>query len=438
MYKNTIIVASLISISFGLMAQEVKTLTLKEAIELGYANSKQLAISNAKVKEAQAKLDQSKDAVIPNVGVSGNYFHLNTPTISFANPPSTDGGDSPLAAFSKLHDVGLVQLTAVMPLYNGLKLKNTRIMNQYLREAEQYNQQTTHAEVALNTIKAVYQYYELQESRKTIQENLKQEHQRLQEFKNQEQQGLLARNDRLKTELQANNVELALTEVNHSVELASYNLGILLGLPDNTQIDLDTTSMFNLVTAKTWDEYLQAGLTNRTELKAAALQVKASEAGYKISKSSRLPKLDLSAGYINAFIPNVANITNTLNAGLSLKYSITGAVHATHLMREARAKVDQATTAEADRVDQVKVQIREKYLKYLEMQDKLVINEKTINQAEENFQISQNKYNQGLLILSDYLDADVTLLRARINYATSRAEAMVSYYALQESIGTLQ
>ncbi|MEP6738549.1 MAG: TolC family protein, partial [Chryseolinea sp.] len=150
------------------------------------------------------------------------------------------------------------------------------------------------------------------------------------------------------------------------------------------------------------------------------------------------PKLDLSAGYINAFIPNVANITNTLNAGLSLKYSITGAVHATHLMREARAKADQATTAEADRVDQVKVQIREKYLKYLEMQDKLVINEKTINQAEENFQISQNKYNQGLLILSDYLDADVTLLRARINYATSRAEAMVSYYELQESIGTLQ
>jgi hypothetical protein len=36
------------------VAQEVRTITLKEAIDLGYTNSKQLAISKAKVQEAQA------------------------------------------------------------------------------------------------------------------------------------------------------------------------------------------------------------------------------------------------------------------------------------------------------------------------------------------------------------------------------------------------
>jgi outer membrane protein TolC len=88
--------------------------------------------------------------------------------------------------------------------------------------------------------------------------------------------------------------------------------------------------------------------------------------------------------------------------------------------------------------DAIRVQIRGKYLRYLEMQDKLVINSKSITQAEENFQISDSKYNQGLMILSDYLDSDVARLRSRIDYTTNRAETMIAYYELQESIGALQ
>jgi outer membrane protein len=422
-------------------AQQARTLTLQQAIDLGYANSKQLAISNAKVKEAQAKLEQAKDRAVPDVSVGGNYMHINTPTISMAgnsDPGSGSGGDSPLAALSNLHDLGLVQLTASMPIYNGSKIKNTRVMNEYLSEAAMYDDQTAKSDVALNTIKAVYQHYELLESRKAIEQNLNHEKQLVEEFKNKEAQGLLPRNDRLKTELQANRVELALTEVNHTVELSAYNLNILLGLPEDTAIQLDTVGMFLIQPTDTWDNYLTAGLANRSVLKSAEMQVKATESNYKIARSARYPSLNISAGYINAFIPNVFNVTNALNAGLSLKYSITGAVHATHGMREARARAEQAISGQEMQEDAVRVQIRGKYLRYLEMQDKLVINDKSIVQAKENFDISMNKYNQGLMILSDYLDADVALLRSRIDYATNRAETMVAYYELQNSIGALQ
>jgi outer membrane protein len=422
------------------VAQEVRTITLKEAIDLGYTNSKQLAISKAKVQEAQAKLDQAKDRALPEVSVSGMYMHLNTPTITSAGSSDVggSGGESPMAAFSNLHDLGLVQVNSSMPIYNGMKIRNTKIMNEYLSEAARYDEQTTKSEVSLNTIKAVYQYYELLESRKVIEENLRHEQQLVEEFKQKEAQGLLARNDRLKTELQANRVELALTEVNHTVELAAYNLNILLGLPESTAIQLDTVGMFSIKPTDSWDSYLSAGLSNRSEIKSAGLQVKASETNYKIAKSSRYPTVGISAGYVNAYIPNVFNVTNALNAGVSVKYNITGAFHATHGMREARARAEQATSSQAMQEDAIRVQVRSKYLRYLEMQDKLVINYKSIEQAEENFQISDSKYNQGLMILSDYLDADVARLRSRIDYTTNRAETMIAYYELQESIGALQ
>ncbi len=440
MYRKISILIVGLLITLQLQAQSVKRLTLKEAIDLGVLNSKQLIVSNAKIKEAQAKLQQAQDKVIPEVGVSGTYLHLNTPNVSFSQESSSNGGssDSPLASLANLQDVALLQVSASWPVFNGFKTRNTKIMNEYLEQAAQYDAQTTKSNVALTTAKAIYQYYELLETRRTIEENLKQEQQRVVEFKNQEAQNLLARNDRLKAELQMNNVELALTEVNNNVKLAEYNLAILLGLPDETIVEIDTVGMFELAKLTTWDEYLQTGLANRTELKSATVQVKAGESGYKIARANRLPTVALTAGYVNAFIPNIVNITNALNGGVSLKYSITGAIHASHGMQEARARVEQAEASRQIMTDQVKVNIREKYLNCQKSLEQLAITEKAIEQAEENFQISQNKYKQGLLILSDYLEADVALLQARINYATTRAESMIAYYELQESVGTLQ
>ncbi len=430
-------------LAFQLQAQSVKKLTLKEAVELGVTNSKQLAVSNAKVKEAQAKVSQAGDKVWPEIGISGMYMRINQPNIKMAGESNANNnsgsGDSPLAAFSNLSDIGLAQASASMPLFNGFRIRNNKAMSEYLEEAARYDEQTTKSQVTLNTTKAVYQYYELLETRKTISESLKQEQQRVQEFKNQEAQHLLARNDRLKAELQASNVELALTSADNNVKLAEYNLIVLLGLPDDSSIELDTTDMFKLNVDKLtpWTEYLQIGLTNRQELKASDVQIKASEAGYKVARANRLPTVALTAGYVNLYIPNVATVTNAVNGGVSLKYSITGAIHASHAMQEAKAKKDQIEISKKMIEDQVKVDIRGKYLNCQKSLDQLTIAEKSIEQAEENFQISQNKYKNGLLILSDYLDADVALLQARINYATAKAESMIAFYELQQSTGTL-
>jgi outer membrane protein TolC len=441
MYRRISILFLVLLAAAQLQAQQAeKKLTLKEAIELGVANSKQLAISSGKVKEAQARTAQAVDKIWPEVGVSGMFLHVNTPNVSVSQSADNSSGssDSPLAAFSNLHNVALLQASASMPVFNGFRYRNNRMMSEYLEQAARYDAQTTKGTVTLNTIKAVYQYFEMLETRRTVQETLKRQQQRVTEFKNQEAQQVLTRNDRLKAELQMNNVELALTEINNNVKLAEYNLIVLLGLPEETTITLDTVGMFAIPKLGAIDEYVQAGLTNRGDIRSSEFQMKASESNYKMARANRLPTLSLTAGYVNAYIPQVVNITNALNAGVSLKYSITGAIHASHGMQEARARQEGATATQQLAIDQTKVRVHQKYLKCVEQNEKLVITERSIVQAQENYQISQNKYGQGLLILSDYLDADTSLLQAQINHSTARADAVMAYYDLQESAGNLQ
>ena len=173
-------------------------------------------------------------------------------------------------------------------------------------------------------------------------------------------------------------------------------------------------------------------------MKSAQYQVQAGHSNYKIAKGDQLPTLSLSAGFVNFYLANIISVTNALNAGISFKYNITGAIQAGHTMHEAQARYQQAETSQKILTDQASIEIKRNYLKYQEQLEKLEITNRAIEQAKENFQITQNKYNQGLVIMSDYLNANVLLLQAQINRTTTRAESMIAYYELQESTGNLQ
>jgi outer membrane protein len=430
---------------FGTIAlhAQTKSLTLQEALELAVANSKELKLSKANLERAQAKVSQAKDQAWPEVKASATYLRINTPTVSFSKSSSDNAsgeptGNNPLAALSSLHSIGLAQLTVSEPVFAGFKIKNSKLMQHYLAEAAAYDESTTKSKVVANTARAIFQYYELLETRKLIDQNLRQAQQRVTEFKNREAQGLLARNDRLKAELQVNNIELTRTEIDNNVKLAEFNISILLGLPESTAFNLDTTGMFTNHEIKTLSAAEQDGLNQRPEIKSARLQYKASEAATRMAKSSRYPVLALSGGYVNAYIPNVFTVTNALNGGIALQYNISGGFHSKHLVREARANQQSAEISEQIAVDQVRTNIREKVLNYQKAEEKINVMKRAIEQADENYRISKNKFDAGLLIMSDYLDADVILLQTQINFAAARAERMIAFYELEEATGNIQ
>ena len=438
MYKKTSILIVCLLLMYGAKAQSTKKLSVSEAIELGVTNSKTLALSESKVKEAQAKVAQARDKFWPEVGVSASYLHINTPSIKQSGESSGSSGSSPLAALSNIHNIGLAQASLSLPLFSGFQIRNNKQMADYLEQAATYDVQTEKSKVKVNTVKAFAQYYELLQTKSVLEENLKQKQQQLAELKNKEAQKLITRNDLLKAELQASNVELMLTDVNNNIQLANYNLVLLLGLSAETIIEVDTTNLFTIASVTNWADLLQKGLDNRSEIKSVSYQLKANESGYKVAKASRYPSLALTGGYINAYIPNFITVTNALNAGVSFKYSITGAIHSNHKMQEASARSKQAEASQQLITDQVSMEIRQKYLNYQQSLEKIKIYERSVEQAKENFQINENKYKQGLALLSDYQDADVLLLQAQINYSTGKADSMIAYYELQESTGNLQ
>ena len=87
--------------------------------------------------------------------------------------------------------------------------------------------------------------------------------------------------------------------------------------------------------------------------------------------------------------------------------------------------------------DNIRMQINKSYLSLTSNRKKIEVYAKAVTQAEENYRIVKNKFNNALATTTDLLDADVAQLQARLSYTLARADAFVAYNKLLQTAGIL-
>jgi outer membrane protein len=424
---------SLLAFNF-LQAQE-RAISLKEAVDLGLKNSKQLKISEAKIDEATAALKEAVQKKLPDANVTGSYLRLNTANIDLNTKNNTNGsaGQAP-----KISQAMYGILNASLPLYAGGRIRYGIEASKYLVEATKLDADNNREEVIQNTVEAYVNLYKAKSSVTLVKENLNEAQQRVKDFSNLEKNGLLARNDLLKAELQASNIELTLLDAENNWQLANVSMNLLLGLPEKTELIPDSMLVNQKIDVKGLDEYVQTAFTNRKDIASLDLRKKAAESGVKATKGQYYPSLSLSGGYIAADIPKLVTITNALDIGVGVSYNIGSLWKTKAKVQQAEAKAKQVAISESLLNDNIRLQVNQGYLNWLSSQKKIEVYAKAVEQATENYRIIKNKYNNSLATTTDLLDADVAQLQARMNLVFANADAVVAYNKLLQTAGLLE
>ena len=423
--------------------QSVKPLSLNEAISLSIQNSKQLRVSHAKVDEANASLKTANERQLPDVSVSGSYLRLLQPNIDMKldlkgnNDGNTDPGTK--TENPKVNSAAYGIASVSVPIFSGMVIQSGKESARYLAEAARLDVDKDKEDVIQNTIAAYSNLYKAKAAVALVQENIRQSDERVKEFSNKEKNGLLARNDLLKAELQQSNYELALMDAENNLKVANLNMDIMLGLPDNTMLEVDST-VFRVdkpVDSRGVAEFEQLAYQNRKDAAAIAAREKAANAGIKGAKGEYFPSLAFTGGYIAADIPNVLTITNAVNAGIGLKYNLSSLWKAGSKVAGAKAQLAEVQANEAKLVDGIHLEVYQSYENYLLSHKKMDTYVKAIEQSEENYRITKNKHDNNLATTTDLLDADVANLQAHLNYAYAKADALVAYHKLLQASGIL-
>jgi outer membrane protein len=417
-------------------AQDKKTLGLNDAIDLSVRNSKQLKINRAKIEQASAAVKEAIDKKLPDAKVSGSYIYLTSPKIDMKTKSSSNGGSSG-GGTPKVNQAAYGILNLSLPLYAGGRIRYGIESSKYLAHAAELDAENNKEQLIENTVEAYVNLYKAGAAVNLYNENLLQAQQRVKDFANLEKNGLLARNDLLKAQLQASNVELALVDARNNWELANVNMNLMLGLPDNTVLSADSTIIDQSFSVQTLDEYVQVALKNRKDVEALGLRKQAAEVGVKAVKAERLPSIAATGGYVAADIPKLLTITNAANIGIGVQYDIGSLWKNKSKMQEAQGRVNELVATQELVNDNIRLQVNKAYLNWLSSQKKIDVYAKAIEQADENYRIVKNKYANSLATLTDLLEADVAQLESRLNYSFAKADAVVVYNQLLEAAGLL-
>ena len=432
--KKKIIIALLFSV--GILAQ-TKKLTLSESLEIGLQNNKDLRISQSKLTSASAQVTAATSQLLPQIGLTASYMRLS-------NIPPFEVSLSFLPSPVQISPVILnnynIKLSLQQPLFTGFRLWSLKSAAESNYEAANLDLKKDMNETAFKIQNAFWNFYKAQQYVNVLEENLNQMKQHLDDTQNFVDNNLATRNDLLKLEVQYSSVQLQKIEADNQLDIARMVFNQILNLPLEQQTEIEVPDLTASKTDYSEDELINEARQNRNELKAMEQRVEASMSGLRAAKSAWFPSIYLMGDYYynrpnQRILPAVDKFKESWDVGMTLSWSVWNWGYTSSQTKIAEQNKIQAETSLSQLSDAVEIEVGKNFLTLQRAYDKVNVAKLTVDQAQENYRITQDKYNAQLATSTDLIDAETSLLQAKTNYNNALVDYEIAKVSLNKSIG---
>jgi outer membrane protein TolC len=422
--------------AFATTAQ-TKTLSLDEAVQLGIQNSKTLKRSQNKIDEAVTRVGQAKDAALPSAKVSLQYLHALMMSRLVSIPGITK--DPIKLPFDFPAYLGTLSVTE--PIFAGNQLKYARQSADLLLQMSRLDADKDKEDITWLVINSYINYDKILENQLIVAKNMQDIQEKLDQITKFEGQGLATQNDVLRYQLQKSQMQLTVIELENNRKIANYNMNVLLGLSDSTEIILPKVN-YKVDEHPVFAELLQEAETNRRELQDLSYQTRLADINVKKIHDQRLPTVAASGGmyYINPtgqVIPTNNNLLAPITLGIGASWDIGTVYTNKNKEREAAIQRQDLNTARGQSVDDIRQEVHSQYMMYEQSLEKIKVLQVAVNQAEENERITESKFRNNLVNTTDRIDAQTMLYESRVNLELAKSDATIAYYNILRSTGKI-
>jgi len=448
MKKNIII--TIIMISSMMFAQQKLSLTVDQAVQTGLENSKTLKSSQFKVVAAEAKTSESNAAGLPSLKLNAAYTKLSTVDPFKLNFPAygTLQADNKTVLFNTVAaQLGdnvtnnyTVRATVQQPLFTGGKTSGAKDISEYSYEATKEDFKKDKSDLIYNIKSAYWNLYFANERKKMLDDYVAQIKSHVTDAENLMKQGLATNNDLLKVQVQFSDALVRQIDANNGVTLSMISLNNTLGLPLTTEIEIISQLQTGISSSADINSLVKKAIENRPEILGMNARLKMSESNLSIARSGWYPQIFLigNYNYLNPnqrIFPAKAEFKGTWDVSVSLSYDLWNWNTSGSQSTQAEAQLSQTEQVLSQMKDIVLLDVTQSYLTLNQTFERSTVARKGVEQAEENYRVTNERFKKGLNINSDLLDAEVALLQAKLNYTQSLIEYELSNARLARSIG---
>ncbi len=429
------IITAIFMIGSMMFAQQKLSLTVDQAVQTGLENSKALKSSQFKVVAAEAKTSETNALGLPSLKLNAAYTRLSDLPASTLTTPFGKFEISP----SILNNY-TVKATVQQPLFTGGKISSAEDIADYSYEAAKQDFKKDKSDLIYNIKSAYWNLFRANEFKKVVDENVGQIKAHATDAENMMKQGLLTNNDLLKVQVQLSDALVRQIDAKNNVTLSMIGLNNTLGLPLTTEIEILSQLQTGNVSSADINSLVKKAVENRPEILGMNARLKMSESNLTIARSGWYPQIFLVGNY-NYLNPNQRifpaknEFKGTWDVSVSLSYDLWNWNTSGNQSTQAEAQLSQTEQALSQMKDGILLEVTQSYLTLNQTNERAVVARKGVEQAEENYRVTNERYKKGLNVNSDLLDAEVALLQAKLNYTQSLIEFELSNARLSRSVG---
>jgi outer membrane protein TolC len=242
--------------------------------------------------------------------------------------------------------------------------------------------------------------------------------------------GTLLKNEVLDVEVRLAQAREDLVRARNANALAEHALRNLLGIEQGEFVAADSAP---LATAPDSRDF-----SRRAELAASRHLQRAAEAEVQRAQGGHLPRVNAFGSVDYDYGWKFDGDGRSYTAGLMLQWDLWDGRFTRAKVQEARANL--ASTREEERKLRLALdlEVEQARLALKEASERLAVTDKSIVQASESVDLTRSRFEQGLAISTQLIDAQTALLAARVRRAEAEADQRIAVAAFRKALGMPQ
>lgn len=434
---KTMLIFTLLLVSPLIFAKEEKIITIDEAISTALEQNFLLKSAGSQIEKAKGAKMETFSYHFPKLDLFLSYSRTDNPVYVFMGKLNqaqlsmfdfsidTLKDPSPLTNYQ-----GKINL--VLPIYTGGKIaSHNRAANFGIKVSE-----NKFKEAKENVIKGITQAFYgailakqavnvLEEAVATAKEHEKQ-------VSLMHKEGLVLDSDLLRIRVYLKDIEQELLSKKADFEIAKSYLAYAMGVDYPVKPEGELTVYSSL--EKDLDSLIQIGEKNRGEVVAMENILNQVKEEVKIKRGDYFPQIGLGASYQRDYNTD-GDFGKNWMIGVEIKIPIFDAGQRRGALISAKSDELSAFSYLADLRLKVALEIKEAYLKLKAAEEKIKVSESQLEQAKENQRIVAKRYEEGLALITELLDADITVTSTALSRTKAYYDAIVQKAELIKCVG---
>ena len=412
-----------------------RLMTLDEVFSLAEQNSVAIDASRLALTEAEQAIVEAKTGRLPDIELKASASYLGNGTLTDRNFANATNIKMP-------HFGNNFAVEAAQLIYGGGVVSNAVAMAELKREMANINLDDTRSRVRLLLTGFMLDLHKMQSILEVYDRNIALQEELIADTKARSREGIALSNDVTRQELRLQQMLLQRKEVENTTRILSSDLATTIGIDPTTEIIPDKASL-DIALSATDESYWQSlAEEHNANLKRSELAVAMSERGEKLAKAERRPNIALVAanhfdGPITIEVPVIDKNFNYWYVGVGVSFKLSSLYKANRTIQRQATATERSRRELDDTRQRTSMAIHADYIRYEEAYFAEETNRKSVELAESNYRVVEQRYQNDIALITDMVDAANQLLDAELQLSISRINILMRYYQLMATVGIL-